>query len=119
MNRKRLAGLGGRGGGRGRNRGRCIQTNLGTRIPNSSSITVASLDGLASHTCSADVSATTLSGSSNSCSFPYPTGTAVQLTGTTLRAPMWGGACAGTTGTVCSVTLTGSDVSVSLDYSIE
>jgi hypothetical protein len=50
------------------------------------------------------------------CSFTSPTGTVLQLTGTTPGSPIWGGACAGVTGSVCSITLTGNNMFVSLDY---
>jgi hypothetical protein len=66
-------------------------------------------------TCS--VTATTPSTTfSNGCSFAYRTGTVVQLTASTHGSPIWGGACAGVTGTTCSLTLAGTSMDVSVSY---
>jgi hypothetical protein len=67
------------------------------------------------HTCSvtATVPGVTVA---DGCTFAYVTGTEVRLTATTPANPIWGGACAGVAGTVCSLTLTGSSMDVSLRY---
>ena len=84
-----------------------------------SAIDVSASGGFPSHTCSSETGAGTDSHSPQStfCSYTYPAGTVVQLTGTVpFGTRIWGGACAGVTGAVCSLTLNGSFEVVSLDH---